>query len=589
MTPYWLSSGSQLILGASVDTSNTNFENNLDLDGTTQTINVVHGAANTTGVDGQLSGVVSDGALAVVGNGTLQLTGANSYTGGTTVSSGTLQIGNGTSGSINSAGTLTVASGATLAFDESTGSTISSSTITDNGTVVGAEGAGIMNTLTSTISGTGGFNQTGAGTTIFGNSAANSPYSGATQLTSGVLVAGHTGVLAGGFASNTTGTSNIVFAGGVLGMGYNNNTFTRALGTGTSQVQFTSGANGGFANYNGPYSATQTINIGGSSATLIYGSTQYWLSSGSQLILGAAGANGATIFQNGLDLAGTTQTIDVVRGTGTYDGQLSGVITDGALAVTGNGLLQLTAANTYTGGTTVSSGTLLANSSDTTNGSTGSGLVTVKSGGILGGGAGTTAGVVKGGITVNSGRILTAGAGATTGAPGILNANTTSTTVTLASGSIFDVKVNGVGSTGGTGGGAAVAGTNWDQVQMYALSVTSAATINLYGLTANNVAGATPGFSSSTPFNLIVATLANVTQSTLSADIASGDFVLNTSNFTNNNSTPYANTGFQLVALAAGGGSDLEISYTASPEPGTAMLVLGGAVPMLMNRRRRRR
>jgi len=89
------------------------------------------------------------------------------------------------------------------------------------------------------------------------------------------------------------------------------------------------------------------------------------------------------------------------------------------------------------------------------------------------------------------------------------------------------------------------------------------------------------------PFTLKIATLATVPQATLNSDLA--DFTLNTSNFTNNN-TAYAQ-GFSLVTLSdfSGAGSDLEIQYTGTPEPGTAMLILGGAIPMLMNRRRRRR
>ena len=60
-----------------------------------------------------ISAIVADGALTKTGAGTLALTGANLYTGPTTVSAGTLLVNN-TSGSGTGTGTVSVASGATL-------------------------------------------------------------------------------------------------------------------------------------------------------------------------------------------------------------------------------------------------------------------------------------------------------------------------------------------------------------------------------------------------------------------------------------------------------------------------------------------
>ena len=69
---------------------------------------------NSTEVSGIITG--DGGSLVKVGSGTLTLTGNNTYTGGTTINAGTLQIGNGgTTGSV--AGNIT--NNSALAFNRS--------------------------------------------------------------------------------------------------------------------------------------------------------------------------------------------------------------------------------------------------------------------------------------------------------------------------------------------------------------------------------------------------------------------------------------------------------------------------------------
>ncbi len=108
------------------------------------------------------SGVVSGtGSLSQIGSGATILTAANSYTGGTIISAGTLQLGNGgTTGSIVG----NVADNGTLAFDRSD-----------------------VVTFPGVVSGTGGVAQIGTGTTILN---AVNPYTGSTQVTAGVLAIG---------------------------------------------------------------------------------------------------------------------------------------------------------------------------------------------------------------------------------------------------------------------------------------------------------------------------------------------------------------------------------------------------------------
>jgi autotransporter-associated beta strand protein len=107
------------------------------------TIDVADGSSNT------LSGAIVDGTSAgdivKTGNGTLRLTAANTYTGGTTVSAGTLIVGNGaTSGSI--VGNVAVGSAGTLAFDRS-------DDVTFAGTLSGAGNVQKLGTNTLTLTG----------------------------------------------------------------------------------------------------------------------------------------------------------------------------------------------------------------------------------------------------------------------------------------------------------------------------------------------------------------------------------------------------------------------------------------------------
>ena len=105
-------------------------------------------------------GALSNGSLTKIGSGTLVLTGSNTYAGGSTVSAGTLQIGNaGTSGSI--VGNVSVATGAGIVFNRSDATTYS-----------------------GTISGAGAVTVNGPGTLAFSGS---NTYSGATTISAGQL------------------------------------------------------------------------------------------------------------------------------------------------------------------------------------------------------------------------------------------------------------------------------------------------------------------------------------------------------------------------------------------------------------------
>jgi fibronectin-binding autotransporter adhesin len=522
--------------------------------------NASTGAANSSG-DGAVS-VTLDGAGVPGGTTSVTLTAANTYSGGTILEGARVEAAN---AAAFGTGTVTVLPGGQAYLDGYTyANNFSIAGIgageggAYNAAVRFSAAAGIISGNVNLLGDAAVVTQSGG--TNAGAITGNLTGSGGISLvtanggtTPSVLTIGSAG-------SVDTITGNFCLDGFTPGVPTNSaNAFTVMLG-GNNALPSTSQSAASVGNViiNGQSSGTYntTLDVAGFSPTINglvsvgpYVATAFVTNSGANATLTLGYNNATAIYQGTITDAGAGHTLAIIK--------------------QGTGVQTFTGSNNYLGGTTINGGTLLADSSDTTNGSTGSGLVTVNSGGTLAG-----SGVVKGGITVNSGGTLTAGAGGASGAPGLLNANYGTTT--LANGSNFNVKVNNV-----TG----AAGTNWDEVLMSLLSVSSTVNINLYGLTAADVAGATPGFNNTTSFTLQIATLSGVSQSTLSGELA--DFSLNTSNFTISNPISSGGT-FTLLALADGPGSYLDLQYNATPEPGAAMLVLAATVPMLNTRRRRR-
>ena len=139
------------------------------------------------------SNVVSgSGGLVKAGSGVLSLLAANAYSGPTTITAGTLQVGNGGNlGSLFAGGAITIGASGTLAFSRS-------DTVTQ----------GIN--FSSGITGSGGLAQTGPGTLVLNG--ANS-YTGVTAVNGGILELATSGSLYGGNTASWTGT-NINVAGG---------------------------------------------------------------------------------------------------------------------------------------------------------------------------------------------------------------------------------------------------------------------------------------------------------------------------------------------------------------------------------------
>ena len=245
--------------------------------------------------NGTHSGVISgSGSLTKAGSGAVILTGDNLYSGGTTISAGTLQLGNGgTTGSI--LGDV---------LDNSVFAINHSNAVTFGGV----------------ISGTGAFQQIGTGTTTF---TADNTYSGGTTISAGVLQLGNggtTGSIVGNITDNAVLAVNrsnaVTLDGAISGTGA-----FQQIGSGTTTLTGTN-----------TYSGGTTISAG-------------------VLQLGNGGTTGS-IVGNVLD----NSVFAINRSNAfTFGGVISGT---GAFQQNGTGTTDLTAINSYTGATTVNGGAL---------------------------------------------------------------------------------------------------------------------------------------------------------------------------------------------------------------------------------------
>ncbi len=364
---------------------------------------------NSTPDTSQLGG---NRPLIKYGTGVLTIMSDATYTGGTTINAGTLQIGNGgTSGSIIG----DVNDNGTLAFNRSD-----------------------IVTFSGVVSGTGALTQVGTGTTIL--TGANI-YSGGTTIAAGTLQLGNGGTagsIIGDVVDNATLAFNradtVTFAGAISGMGAlvhagsgitiltGENTYTGGTTVGAGTLQIGNGGTSGSivgnvidnatlafnssdtVTFPGIISGTGSVVQAGAGATVLSGANTYGggttLASGT-IVVGnnSALGTGTLAMAAGTTLSFLNTANFTVGNPITISGDpffappanttqtLTGVISDGGapgtLDMTGAGTLVLSAINTYTGPTNVDAGTLQVNGSIAT-----SSLTSVNNGGTLAG-AGT--------------------------------------------------------------------------------------------------------------------------------------------------------------------------------------------------------
>ncbi len=434
--------------------------------GGAQSWNVATGRTLTIG--GNIGG---SGALTLSGassTANFALNGTNNYSGGTTITGGTVTIGTssalGTGGLSMSGGTLDLNGKGAIALANLSGS---------GGTITNAN----VNTATTLTVGSDNTNTTFGGTLTDGNGQralslvktgtgvltlsganTNNNINGQTTISGGVLRLNNASALP---------SSGLTINGGVLEL-QTPSSFTASLGPGTAtanQVQITGGISGFSA-----FGSAATINLNNNASTVQWGSATF---NPTALVLNETTATAALTFQNGIDLNAATRTINVNANTATITGAIvnNGGGTAG-LNKGGTGTLKLTNNNTYNGATTISAngGTLEINNSNSSSSGrlSATSNVTVNSGGtvLLSGSSSWTdrindsATMTLNGGTFNTGGLTEAGGSTGTRTAGIgaltLTANST---IDFGTGNSI-IEFAGLGAhTAGTGPDLAI--LNW--------------------------------------------------------------------------------------------------------------------------------
>jgi autotransporter-associated beta strand protein len=271
--------------------------------------------------------------------------------------------------------------------------------------------AGGVTAIEAPLTGSAGMIKSGGGQLVLGGTSTNT-YTGGTTVTAGALQLAGSLALPGGIAAG--GTSNLVLAGTgsdtpVLELASGD--FTRSLGTGPAQVQFT--GNGGFA----AARASRIVNLGGKSDQVTWGADSF-VPSGSALVLGSSSSDSTlntVVFQNPINLGNAPRTVLVVaQGTVSVDAILSGAISGGGgLFQTGDGTLELAASNnSYTGGTTIDSGGALQIGDGTANNGSLPGNVSIRDYATLT--FANPGSVVYGGVLSGDGGLVKSGSGTLT-------------------------------------------------------------------------------------------------------------------------------------------------------------------------------
>ena len=350
----------------------------------TLTVGVAGGSGTFSGILQNPGGSVL--ALTKSGAGMQALSGSNTYSGGTTISGGILNI-NADAALGAAAGAVTFAGNGTLQAGASGIVLNASRTININSGVAATfDTQGYSMTVAGGINGSGGVAEIGGGALVLSG---NNAYAGPTTVNAGTLQIGN-GTSGEGLTSSITMSNNaavvfnhsdpLSYGGAISGNGR-----LVKLGVGVLDLSGTS-------TYSGPTTISAgTVELDGNGENLPAATALTIAASGvldlagvPQTVGSLSGSAGAIVTNHYSEYAAPTLTVAPSSGSTTFAGNIIG---NDALALSGSGELTLSGTNTYTGGTTVSGGTLdIAAPSALA----GSGLVTIAAGGrlVLGSGAG---------------------------------------------------------------------------------------------------------------------------------------------------------------------------------------------------------
>ena len=306
--------------------------------------------------DGSIGGI--GGGLTKAGGSTLTLTGSNTYTGATTVSAGTLLLGDGTAGHDASLATSAIANNALLVFNYYDDQTFNIP-FTGNGgvwqqgektlTLTGSNSAGTISILSGTLqfgNGTAGNDGSLSAVSIINNSSL--VYNSAVSMSGTYPISGTGSVTKSGDGALTLSGSNSFSGGLTLNSGTLIIGKATALGSGTFTIAgpSTVQSNGTIVTTNA-VAANADLTIGGTSA----------------LTLGAVTFGANRIVTNNNTVA-TTTLGSIANNSNSLafngDGNTSvGAITADTLNKSGAGALTLTGSNAVPGGVNLNSGTLV--------------------------------------------------------------------------------------------------------------------------------------------------------------------------------------------------------------------------------------
>ncbi|ELK9287971.1 autotransporter outer membrane beta-barrel domain-containing protein, partial [Salmonella enterica] len=339
-------SGSNTYTGGTLISDGTLVASNVEALGTGDVTNNATLELNTGGTfDNAISG---SGQVVKSGDDVLTLSGANSYSGGTLISDGTLVASN-----VEALGTGDVTDDATLELN--TGGTFDNA-IGGSGNVVksGAD--------TLTLSGSNSYT---GGTTISGGTlvASNVEALGTGDVTNNATLELNTG---GDFINNIGGTGRVEKSGDDTLTLSGSNTYTGGtlINGGTLVASNVEALGTGDVTDN----ATLALNTGGTFDNAISGSGQVVKSgdetltlSGTNSYTGGTTISGGTLVATNVEALGSGDVTDdatlELNTGGTFDNAISG---SGQVVKSGDKMLTLSGANSYSGGTLISDGTLVA-------------------------------------------------------------------------------------------------------------------------------------------------------------------------------------------------------------------------------------